>query len=150
VSEQPKIEVADFAGMVQRDAMSAETWFKGPSNAAARAIRDRRALIEAYSACRAELERLERLVYVPGLWRCAKCRCHLTVTNIHVASGQFSAGTEPQQCPNGCGPMWRVTEREAGNQLVDRLEAAVATPTTRYHGNCKTCRCEDPNKTLPV
>lgn len=33
---------------------------------------------------------------------------------------------EPQPCPNGCGPLWRITEREAGNDLCNRLETLQA------------------------
>jgi hypothetical protein len=76
----------------------------------------------------AEIERLEALVYVPGHWRCAKCDFYMVSTSIHVPSGQFSANNQPQQCANGCGPMWRVTEREAGNKLADQLEAARDRP----------------------
>lgn len=63
---------------------------------------------------------LEKLVYVPGLWRCAKCELKL-VSNIMCAStGNMAANNSPQQCANGCGPMWRVTEREAGNDMIER------------------------------
>lgn len=83
------------------------------------------------SAERSALEKrvgeLEALVYIPGLWRCAKCGCSLISTNLHVQDGGFSANKEPQQCPNDCGPMWRVTERQAGNDLVDRLDKAVSS-----------------------
>jgi hypothetical protein len=76
---------------------------------------------------RAENEALTKLVYVPGLWRCAKCKCTVVSTNLHYPSGGFSANNKPQECPNNCGPMWRVTERDAGNQACDRAEAAEAT-----------------------
>jgi rubrerythrin len=62
---------------------------------------------------------LEKLVYVPGLWRCAKCNCTVVSTSLYVESGNFAANNEPQQCPNDCGPMWRVTERQAGNDVID-------------------------------
>lgn len=64
---------------------------------------------------------LEDLVYVPGLWRCAKCKCGVTSQILNVARGDVRANNEPQQCPNGCGPLWRVTERDAGNELADRM-----------------------------
>jgi hypothetical protein len=83
-------------------------------------------LLEAESgketALRAEITRLERLVYVPGVWRCAKCKLSLVSTNLHADSGEMSANNSPQTCPNGCGPMWRKTEREAGNELCDKCE----------------------------
>ena len=70
-----------------------------------------------------ERERLEKLVYVPGAWKCAKCRCGVISNTLHVNTGGISANNEPQECPNGCGPMWRVTERDAGNEMCDRLDA---------------------------
>lgn len=70
-----------------------------------------------------EIERLEKLVYVPGTWKCAKCGCTTICTNLHVNTGGFSANNSPQQCPNKCGPMWRVTERDASNDLADRYVA---------------------------
>lgn len=81
---------------------------------------------------------LESLVYVPGLWRCARCSCETVSTNIHVPSGRFSANNKPQRCPNDCGPMWRVTERDAGNRLVDRLEALSATSQVGHHHKLDT------------
>lgn len=71
----------------------------------------------------AEVARLEKLVYVPGAWRCAKCKCGLISNTLYVATGAMAANNKPQECPNGCGPMWRLTERDAGNEVCDRLEA---------------------------
>lgn len=68
------------------------------------------------------IRELEALVYVPGLWRCAKCDCQVISTNLHANTGQMSANNEPQTCPNNCGPMWRVTERDAGNRLIDNAD----------------------------
>jgi hypothetical protein len=48
-----------FSEIVQRDAMTAETWFKGPASGPAQAYRDRRELIEAYSKVRTEIEELK-------------------------------------------------------------------------------------------
>lgn len=69
-----------------------------------------------------EIERLERLVYLPGHWSCPKCHFYLVSTNLHMASGGFSANDEPQQCANGCGPMWRVTHEQSANTMVDRCD----------------------------
>lgn len=69
-----------------------------------------------------EVERLERLVYVPGVFQCAKCKMVLVSTTLNVTDGTAKANTEPQPCPNGCGPLWRRTERDAGNELCDRLD----------------------------
>lgn len=88
------------------------------------------ALIARADALAAEVERLEKLVYVPGVWKCAKCGCGLVSTLMHAESGRFAANTEPQQCPNDCGPMWRRTEREAGNELVDRCDEQAQRAST--------------------
>jgi hypothetical protein len=75
---------------------------------------------------RARVEELEQLVYVPGVMRCAKCKCSLVTTTLDASSGRFAADNSPQTCPNGCGPMWRKTEREAGNELIDQMDRAIA------------------------
>lgn len=88
---------------------------------------------DALTTQQAEIDRLKgerdearKLIYVPGLWRCAKCELRL-VSNIMCAStGDMTANNSPQQCANGCGPMWRVTEREAGNKMADDLDAMRA------------------------
>lgn len=74
-------------------------------------------------AALAEVERLERLVYVPGLWKCAKCKFSLTARVLYINLGRMAANERPQECANGCGPMWRVTERDAGNELCEQLAA---------------------------
>lgn len=66
------------------------------------------------AALREERDRvkgLEAEAYVPGFWQCAKCKLPLWTTAFSVADGSMSADNSPQQCPNNCGPMWRVTER---------------------------------------
>lgn len=71
-------------------------------------------------------EEAERLVYVPGVLKCAKCKLVLVSTFLDAKTGNMAANSSPQQCPNGCGPMWRRTERDAGNDLCDRLESSEA------------------------
>lgn len=74
----------------------------------------------------AENEELRKLVYVPGLWRCAKCGFHLLQANLNAGDGSVTARDEPgDKCPNCHVPLWRVTEREAGNQMVDRCEEQI-------------------------
>lgn len=72
-----------------------------------------RLLVEDYNT-------LEKLVFVPGLLKCAKCGFTLIKTNLHVQTGNFSANNEPDHCPNDGAPLWRVSERDAGNEMVDR------------------------------
>jgi hypothetical protein len=69
---------------------------------------------------------LDALAHVPGLWRCGKCELKLVASVLHAPTGTIGANTKPQQCANGCGPMWRVTERQAGNGLVDAQEALLS------------------------
>lgn len=91
---------------------------------------------EQLDAANAEIERLERLVYVPGVWVCAKCKLSLISTLLDVSRGLFAANKEPQQCPNGCGPLWRKTERDAGNELcirVDELAMETVSPNPQIH-----------------
>jgi hypothetical protein len=69
---------------------------------------------------------LEKLVYVPGLWRCAKCEFSLLQSNLNARDGSVTVRDEPgDRCPNCQSPLWRVTERRAGNDLADRLEAEL-------------------------
>lgn len=82
------------------------------------AVMTRRAL-----AAERQVADLEKLVYVPGVTKCAKCACVLVSNTLDASSGRIAANRSPQDCPNGCGPMWRVTQRDVGNDLVDRLEA---------------------------
>lgn len=74
-----------------------------------------------------ELQRLESLVYVPGLWRCPKCQFQLISTDIDASTGAMRANNiQPSHCPN-CPNVWlqRVTEREAGNRLVEHIDAGI-------------------------
>ena len=100
---------------------------------------DQRHLVTLYEALTAERERvkaLEMMVYVPGRFRCAKCDFFLTSTNLHVANGTMSANNAPHACPNGCGPMWRVSERDERKEaqrsyieLHEKLTASEARAT---------------------
>lgn len=74
----------------------------------------------------AEIDSLEKLVYVPGYWRCAKCKFTLIQASLNAHDGSVTARDTPgDKCPNCASPLWRVTERDAGNEMVDRCEAAV-------------------------
>lgn len=88
-------------------------------------VDDVAALISELKAAREERDELARKVFVPGVRRCAKCGLRLVTSTLHVGDGRVSANNEPQDCPNECGPMWPLTEREAGNDLCDRLDAAT-------------------------
>lgn len=63
-------------------------------------------------AAEAECERLRDLVHVPGAWKCAQCNLELIASVLAASSNSIHADNRPQECPNNCGPMWRVTERD--------------------------------------
>lgn len=86
---------------------------------------------------RNEVARLEKLVYVPGLFKCEKCKFSLISTTLNVSTGQACANNVSESCPNGCGPLRRVTEREAGNESVDRLDAAFNNGVARALQVCE-------------
>ena len=69
------------------------------------------------------IEALERQVFVPGLWRCPKCEFQLCQATLYAATGTVGARDDPgDKCPNCNSPLWRVTERAAGNEMVKRCE----------------------------
>ena len=72
------------------------------------------------------IARLEELVYCPGMWRCPKCKFSMVCKSLNVGDGTVTANTDPQRCLNGCGPLWRVTERENRIEMQDGYEAAVS------------------------
>jgi uncharacterized protein YhaN len=77
------------------------------------------------AAVEKERDEARAMAYVPGLRECAKCGCTLVTTTIHVPSGNLSVDRKPKDCPNGCGPTWPVTERQAANAAIKREDAAL-------------------------
>lgn len=72
------------------------------------------------------LDALARQVYVPGLWRCPKCEFQLVQANLNARDGSVTCRDQPgDKCPNCNSPLWRVSERQAGNDMVRRCEASV-------------------------
>jgi hypothetical protein len=62
----------------------------------------------------AALERaryLDSQVHVPGKLACPKCDFVLISMTLHLMNGAVTANNEPDVCPNGCGPLWKVSER---------------------------------------
>lgn len=69
--------------------------------------------------------------FVPNMLRCAKCNFELERLTLNAHTGAVGIGTnEPERCPNGCGPLWRVTwEQEAqylGRRLNEWADRAIA------------------------
>lgn len=86
------------------------------------------------------LRALDRLAHVPGLTKCDKCGFSLLSNNLHAETGQVSARDEPSVCPNDGTPMRRVTEREAGNELIDRWDREM--PIWRDAGTVSVAQIE--------
>jgi hypothetical protein len=71
-----------------------------------------------------EAEKLNALVYVPGVWRCAKCGFSLTQMNLNAGDGTVTARDEPgTKCPNDGSPMWRVSYRDWAQEMCDQTDA---------------------------
>lgn len=75
---------------------------------------------------------LEKLVYVPGQWRCPKCDFRLSQMTLYAANGAVGPNDTPgEKCPNCNGPLWRVSAMDdrneafkCANDTFDRLAAA--------------------------
>jgi rubrerythrin len=86
-----------------------------------------RAVLALLDDFETELTRLECLVYVPGVWRCAKCDFRLIQSNLNANTGTITARDTPgDKCPNCHSPLWRVTERQERIEALDMLEKRFA------------------------
>lgn len=63
--------------------------------------------------------------WVPGRFRCAKCNLGLTASTLYLQSGTIGVNNEPQECSNGCGPMWRVTWEQEAKELSENIVSCV-------------------------
>lgn len=83
---------------------------------------------EAYAttqldAAQSDNAALREQIYVPGLWKCPKCKFTLVQASLRASDGAVGVRDETgDKCPNCDTGLWRVTEREAGNYLVDRCD----------------------------
>lgn len=70
---------------------------------------------------------VEGLVYVPGVWRCAKCDFTLIQSNLNAGDGSITARDQPgDKCPNCDSPLWRVSYRDWALENEKRWEAYLA------------------------
>lgn len=82
----------------------------------------------------AERDDLARLVYVPGLWFCPKCKFELLQSNLNCSDGTVTARDQAgDKCPNCDTPLWRVSERQRHHDVMvtcerffDEKQAAIA------------------------
>jgi hypothetical protein len=57
---------------------------------------------------------------VPGRWRCPKCKFELTSMNLNMGAGTVTMKDSPGvKCLNDGTPMWRVSYRDAYNELAE-------------------------------
>lgn len=74
---------------------------------------------------RAEIERLDKLVYAPGRWHCPKCKFTLLQSNLNTADGTITARDKAgDKCPNCDSPLWRVSwkqESQENQTIVERF-----------------------------
>lgn len=66
---------------------------------------------------------LEKQVHVPGKLACPKCKFELISMSLNAHSGTVTADNKSDVCPNGCGPLWKVSERDERvlwNDLADK------------------------------
>lgn len=61
---------------------------------------------------------------VPGQWQCPVCMFHLSSNFLSASTGAVAPNTDLQAeaCPNGCGPLAKLTWRELGESLARQLE----------------------------
>lgn len=78
----------------------------------------------------AELADAKSKLYVPGRWRCPKCNFGLSQFKLRAFDGAIGVSDTPgEKCPNCDTPLWRVTEREAGDELADRCREYLQRAT---------------------
>lgn len=83
------------------------------------------------------LVELESEVKFPGVMRCNTCgfsRSHVIVT----PGGMLAGESEPEHCPNGCGPLWHDTYRRQYNELYDAYKELESFRTAYMEWSDKT------------
>jgi len=64
---------------------------------------------------------------VPGVVHCARCNFRLNRVTLYMGNGAIGqGGSETEQCPNGCGPMWPVTWKQEAEDAYKIAESQAA------------------------
>ena len=72
----------------------------------------------------AEEEAYEKTDLVPGVVHCARCNFRLNRVTLYMGNGAIGpGGSETEQCPNGCGPMWPVTWKQEAEDAYKTAES---------------------------
>ena len=87
-------------------------------------VGDKRHLSEIIQSLLAENERLEKLVYISGLFQCKKCNFRVVSKNLSMANSGVS-GKSAEQCPNCNVPMWKVSYADDYKSCVDDALAVL-------------------------
>lgn len=77
-----------------------------------------------------EVER-DKLKYVSGKFRCAKCGLVLYSRTINMSDGGVYNNNEPTICSNNCGPMWRISVKDELAEVGKRLDG-MALEVIKY------------------
>ena len=65
-------------------------------------------------------------VFVPGQWRCPKCKFVLSQFNLNASDGSVTTRDEAgDKCPNCDKPLWRVTWKEDAMEMAERAAEQV-------------------------
>lgn len=93
---------------------------------------------------------------VPGRWRCPKCNFSLSSMNLNLGNGTVSMRDEPgEKCPNDGSPMWRVSYKEAYEELCETANSErfasilVLERLVENEGASVLIVCENPEGTGP-
>ena len=93
---------------------------------------------------------------VPGRWRCPKCNFSLSVQSLNLGDGTVTMSDKPGEvCPNDGSPMWRVSYREAYEELCETANSerfaaiCVLERLVEAEGASVTILCENPEGTGP-
>ncbi len=79
------------------------------------------ALTAKLEACKKERDDSK---FIAGNFECKKCGFYLVKKMIYMKSANIGPNNEPENCANGCGPMWKVSKDEYIKTLLKRLDAA--------------------------
>ena len=128
-AEQANVLLSEKIAELERDystALSTLRAFASYGYVDPHAISSRLATLEREKqSAEEEIKRLREWVYVPGEMKCAKCGfvCHKMI--LCATTGRVGVDTREttEPCPNGCGPLWRRSYKEADDEAGKRMVA---------------------------
>lgn len=80
----------------------------------------------AFAAAERAKEVDEQRIFIPGRWRCAKCNFSLSTMSLNMGDGTVTMKDVPgEKCPNDGSPMWRVSYREAYEEMCNEANSEM-------------------------